>query len=170
MNVQEMYQRSNAADEIIPGLWLGNRAAAGDTNFAKQKNIRAVFNCTKDIPFNPEIPRQYRVPVDDSLQEPDISKLEAWSYEIAYKIASEYRRGRTEGSAILVHCAAGMQRSAASVAMYLIATQAMTTDEAIAFIQKKRPIAFRPGANFERSIRGFEAAFNREVRPGLAAN
>lgn len=169
MNVQEMYQRSNAADEIIPGLWLGNRAAAGDANFAKQKNIRAVFNCTKDIPFNPDIPRQYRVPVDDSLQEPDISNLEAWSYEIAYKIAHEYRKGREEGSAILVHCAAGMQRSAASVAMYLIATQNMTTDEAIAFIQSKRAIAFRPKANFEKSIRGFEAQFNREVRPALAA-
>lgn len=170
MNVQEMYQRSNEADEIIPGLWLGNRAAAGDVSFAKQKNIRAIFNCTKDIPFlNADIPRKYRVPVDDSLQKEDIDKLESWSYEIVYKIAQEYRRGQAEGSTVLVHCAAGMQRSAASVAMYLIATQNMTTDQAITYIQSKRPIAFRPGANFEKSIRAFEAGFNRDVRPALAA-
>jgi predicted protein tyrosine phosphatase len=171
MNVQEMYQRSNEADEIIPGLWLGNRAEAGNVDFAKQKNIRAVFNCTKDIPFfNADISRKYRVPVDDSLQKEDIDKLESWSYEIVYKIAQEYRRGQAEGSAVLVHCAAGMQRSAASVAMYLIATQNMTADQAITYIQSKRPIAFRPGVNFNRSIRAFEAAFNREVRPALAAS
>jgi protein-tyrosine phosphatase len=53
--------------------------------------------------------------------------------------------------------------------MYLIATQNMTTDEAIAFIQSKRAIAFIPKANFEKSIRGFEEMFNRDVRPVLAA-
>lgn len=169
MDIQTLYNRSNIADEIIPGLWLGNRVAAADQNFSKEKNIRAVFNCSKDIPFNPTIPRQYRVPVDDSRQEPDISNLEEWSFEIVYKISHEMRRAKADNSAVLVHCAAGMQRSAASVAMYLIATQNMTTDQAIAFIQAKRPIAFRPEANFEKSIRGFEAAFNRDVRPKLTS-
>jgi hypothetical protein len=51
----------------------------------------------------------------------------------------------------------------------LIATQQMTTDQAIAYIRSKRPIAFRPSANFEKSIRGFEASFDKEVRPKLAA-
>jgi hypothetical protein len=46
----------------------------------------------------------------------------------------------------------------------------MTADQAITYIQSKRPIAFRPGVNFDRSIRAFEAAFNREVRPALAAS
>jgi hypothetical protein len=161
------YQKANAADEIIPGLWLGNRRAAADAKFAEQKNIRAVFNCTKDIPFIPSIPRQYRVPVDDSREEPDINNMEKWSFEIVYKISHEMRKAAADGTAVHVHCAAGMQRSAAAVAMYLIATKNMTTDEAIAFIQKKRPIAFQPEPNFEKSIRGFEAAFNRDVRPHL---
>jgi hypothetical protein len=43
----------------------------------------------------------------------------------------------------------------------------MTTDEAMAFIQSKRDIAFTPRANFEKSIRGFERTFNTEVRPQL---
>ena len=107
------------------------------------------------------------MPVDDSRQEPDISNLEKWSFEVVYKISHEMRRAKAEGSAVLVHCAAGMQRSAASVAMYLIAVQNITTDQAISFIQSKRPIAFRPEANFEKSIRGFEATFNRDVRPKL---
>jgi protein-tyrosine phosphatase len=135
----------------------------------KEKRIRAVFNCTKDIPFDTSIPRQYRVPVDDSLQEPDIRNLELWSYEIVYKISHEMRRAQADGTAVLVHCAAGMQRSAASVAMYLVATQGFTTDQAVEYIKSKRSIAFHPAINFERSIRGFEASFNKEIRPKLKA-
>jgi hypothetical protein len=37
------------------------------------------------------------------------------------------------------------------------------------FIRSKREIAFIPEANFEKSIRGFEATFNRDVRPQLVA-
>jgi protein-tyrosine phosphatase len=152
----------NPADEIIPGLWLGNRQAALDPEFLRTNNIQAVFNCTKDIPFEDSVKRRYRVPVDDNLQPAEIRNLELWSYEIVYKIAAEKRQGP-----ILVHCAAGMQRSAASVAMYLIATQGLTTDQAITFIRSKRPIAFTPGPNFENAMRGFERSFERDIRPRL---
>jgi dual specificity phosphatase 12 len=158
---------SAAAHEILPGLWLGNRHAALDPAFLREKKILAVFNCSKDIPFEPTVKRCYRVPVDDNLREEEIRNMELFSYEIVYKIAYEYRRARTEGGAILVHCAAGMQRSAAAVAMYLIAAQNLTTDEAIRAIQWKRPIAFQPAANFEDAIRSFEKAYNREVRPNV---
>jgi protein-tyrosine phosphatase len=162
-----MNKQRNNADEVIPGLWLGNRQAALDDNFLREKSVRAVFNCTKDIPFSPTVKKQYRIPVDDNLQDDEIRNLELWSFELVYKIAHEYRVARTDGGGILVHCAAGMQRSAASVAMYLIASHNMKTDQAIGYIQSKRPIAFQPGPNFERAIRGFEAAFNKEVRPHL---
>jgi hypothetical protein len=162
--------QANPADEIIPGLWLGSRYAAQNPEYMKEKKIRAVFNCTKDIPFDSSIPRQYRVPVDDSLQEPDIRNLELWSYEIVYKISNEMRQAEAEGTSVLVHCAAGMQRSAASVAIYLIAIKGMKTDEAVAYIKSKRSIAFHPAINFEKSIRGFEASFEKEVRPKLTTS
>lgn len=161
-------QRANPADEVIPGLWLGSRYAALNPDYLREKRIQAVFNCTKDIPFDTSIKRQYRVPVDDNLEEAEIRNLELWSYEIVYKISYEMRRAQTEGSAVLVHCAAGMQRSAASIGMYLIATKGMTTDEVIEFLRSKRSIAFRPSANFEKSMRGFEASFNRDIRPQLS--
>jgi protein-tyrosine phosphatase len=164
MNIVE---RANPADEIIPGLWLGSRYAALNREYLAEKKIRTVFNCTKNIEFETSVPRRYRIPVDDNLQEAEIRNLELWSFEIVYKISSELRRAQADNTAVLVHCAAGMQRSAASVAMYLVAMKNMTTDEAMAFIQSKRDIAFTPRANFEKSIRGFERTFNAEVRPQL---
>jgi hypothetical protein len=165
----DIVRDANPADEVVPGLWLGSRYAALDPDYLSQKRITAVFNCTKDIPFEPVVRRQYRVPVDDNLQEAEIRNLELWSYEIVYKLMAEHHRASAEGTAVLVHCAAGMQRSAASVAMYLIATQGFTTDQAIAYIRSKRPIAFRPSANFEQSVRGFEASYLKDIRPHLTA-
>jgi dual specificity phosphatase 12 len=147
----------NNADEILPGLWLGNGKAAKDLKFLEEKHIQAIFNCTKDIPFAPIQANKYRVPVDDNLQSAELRNLELWSFEIVAKIAKE----RREGHAMLIHCAAGMQRSAAVVAMYLIATQQISKEEAIKFIRQKRSIAFMPMANFGPSISGFEHSLGK---------
>jgi hypothetical protein len=40
----------------------------------------------------------------------------------------------------------------------------MTTEKAIAYIQKKRPIAFTPEANFGASIQGFERSLQEKLR------
>ncbi len=156
--------RPNVADEILPGLWLGNRNAALDPTWLEAKGIKAVFNCTKDIPFRPEIQRKYRVPVDDNLEPEEIRNLELWAYEIVYKLTREVQTGQP----ILVHCAAGMQRSAASIALYLMATQNMTPDEAIAFIKARRPIAFHGGANFRPALESFYRTYQRDIAPQIA--
>jgi len=154
---------ANPADEILPGLWLGDRRAATSPEWLQEHSIKTVFNCTKDIPYVPSVQRKYRVPVDDNLQADEIRNLELWSFEVVMKMTREYKTGQP----MLVHCAAGMQRSAACVALFLIATKGMTVDEAIAFIQSKRPIAFRPSANFRKALDGFYKAFHTDVAPKL---
>ena len=109
------------AHEIIPRLWLGNFKASMNEEFIRKNNIQVVFNCTKNLAFSPIIPIKYRVPVDDNLEEEEIRNMELWSSEITFKIIAEYRKGYP----ILVHCMAGMQRSAAAVAFVLIAFQHM---------------------------------------------
>jgi len=155
---------SNPADEILPGLWLGDRRAATSPQWIGENGIKCVFNCTKDIPYVPTVQRKYRVPVDDNLQKEEIRNLELWSHEIAVKMTREYKTGQP----MLVHCAAGMQRSAACVGIFLIANKGLTVDEAIAFIQSKRSIAFRPSANFYKSMEGFYNSFHTVVLPKLS--
>jgi len=149
----------NAADEIIPGLWLGNRKASQNTDWLRQNNITAIFNATKDIPFAPGKRSMYRVPVDDNLEDDEIRNMEHWSWEIVFKVMKEYNAGNK----ILIHCAAGMQRSAAITAMVLIAKYRCTTDEAIKYIKSKRQIAFYGQANFYKSIKGFEKSFFKMI-------
>ena len=155
-------KHKNDADLIIPGLWLGNVKAAMNEQFLKENNIVCVFNCTKDQPFHSYTRRRYRVPVDDNLKHEELRNMELWSYETIYKLTKEHKQGN-----VLVHCYAGMQRSAAVVAMYLIANHRMKKDNVITFIKRIRPIAFWPFANFEKSIQGFQDSYERDILPKL---
>jgi len=151
------------AHEIVPGIWLGNRLAALNEKWLKEKNITVVFNATKEIPFSPIIKTQYRIPVDDNSQQEEIRNMTLWSHETVYKVLQEQNKGHK----ILIHCFAGMQRSAAIMAMYLIATKGMTWNQAIAFVQGIRPIAFTPAANFKDSIIAFDKSYHEEILPKL---
>ena len=107
------------AHEILPGLWLGNKYAALNNRWLKEQDITVVFNCTKDIPFSPIIKKQYRLPVDDNLKAEEIRNMTLWSHEAVYKVLAEYNKNQK----VLVHCLAGVQRSATIVGMFLIATK-----------------------------------------------
>ena len=146
-------------DEIIPGVWLGNRVAAADSVWLRDKGIQAVFNCTKDLPFHPEVPFQYRVPVDDNLAPAEINAMEAWAPEIAYKILREYKSGHP----ILIHCFAGRQRSAAACAFFLLVLSGKPLNQIVQFIQSKRNVAFFPRPNFAQSMRGFEEMVRTQI-------
>jgi hypothetical protein len=153
------------ANLVRPRLWLGNYDAARDERFLQANNITVIFNCTKNLEFLPlpSVQRRYRIPVDDNLRDEEIINMEKWSPEFVMILLQEYKAGNT----ILVHCAAGMQRSAAAVAMLLIVLEGLTPAEAIAAVQQKRIIAFMPSANFRRSIEGFNQYYRRRIIPYL---
>jgi rhodanese-related sulfurtransferase len=152
------FEDANPADEILPGIWLGSIKAATNPRWLSEHNIACVFNCTKDIALYPSIERKYRIPVDDNLKEEEIRNLELWSYEIVFKMLQEYKTGQP----ILVHCAAGMQRSAACMAMFLIVVKHMKPSDAVDYIRSKRPIAFRPAVNFKGAIDGFYNSYQKD--------
>ena len=152
------------ATEIIPGLWLGNVHDSMDENFIRKNNIKVVFNCTKNLPFSPIIPIKYRIPLDDNLEEAEIQNMALWSEEIVYKIIKEYRRHNS----VLVHCMAGIQRSAASVAMVLIILRKIHINEAINIIKGLRRIAFHPSVNFYKSIKYFDDKYHNEILPNIS--
>jgi predicted protein tyrosine phosphatase len=147
-----MNRSGNPVDEIIPGVWISRWEVAHDPAWLTKNKIQTVFNCSKDIPFHPSIENQYRIPVDDNLQPAEIKNMEKWAPEIAYKIMREYKAGNP----ILIHCHAGMQRSTAACAFFLMALTGEPLITVMRKIKKARPIAFEPGPNFIEALRGFE--------------
>ena len=62
---------------------------------------------------------------------------------------------REQENRVLVHCLAGMSRSATIVIAYLLATTAMTTTEATEFVRSKRSI-IRPNYGFINQLEQYE--------------
>ena len=143
---------SQPAHEILPRLWLGNKTASQDVAWLRENNIQHVFNATKNIPFAPGVAHAYRIPVDDNLQAEEIANMRRWAPEAVLKILRAYK----SGTGVLIHCHAGMQRSAALIAMFLVVSKDMTSNEAMAYIRSKRAVAFFPFANFSNAITDFE--------------
>lgn len=153
-----------SANEIIPNLFLGDITSSKNKEFFDSMNIGMVVNCSKTIPFLEG--RDFvkvRVPVDDNLQDVEINNLAKWGPSTIRKIWEEYSKGTT----ILVHCHAGMQRSAAVVAMFLMFYQRCNHREAMSRIKKRRPIVFEPGANFYRAIIHFENKLNEALKRAM---
>eukprot|EP00004_Rigifila_ramosa_P015716 TRINITY_DN3668_c0_g1_i1.p1 TRINITY_DN3668_c0_g1~~TRINITY_DN3668_c0_g1_i1.p1 ORF type:complete len:165 (+),score=29.29 TRINITY_DN3668_c0_g1_i1:2-496(+) len=63
-------------------------------------------------------------------------------------------RSQRAGGRILVHCAAGMSRSASVVLAYLIREKQMPYDDALQFLRQKRPVV-QPNVGFERQLRAW---------------
>ena len=149
------------ADEIIPGVWIGRWQPSQNESWLKKHGIKAVFNCTKQLPFHPSVPHQYRVPVDDNLRPAEINNMEAWAPEIAYKMLREFNAGHP----MLIHCHAGMQRSTAACSFFLMVLTGRPLIQVMHLIKHKRPIAFEPSANFAQAMRGFEELVRSQIRP-----
>lgn len=141
----------NNADQVIEGLWLGNKQASQDAQFLKTNDITVIVNCTKDLPFleNPEVPTiKYRVPIDDNLQQQEINNMVSWLAKLCPIIDKHHKQGHK----ILIHCYAGMQRSAIMMLSYLYQYHGMSANHAYYHIKHVRPIAFSPMVNFKSSF------------------
>jgi len=124
--------------EIIPHLYL--------SNYIDAKNVPFdffVINCTKDLPM---VNSKYgtRLAVNDDLR-PESIEIMRQNIPVITKYIDEHL---SQGHNVLVHCAAGQQRSAAVVAAYLIKYKGMTLDQAINYVKVKKPDAFLTGVNF----------------------
>lgn len=140
------------AKEILPGLWIGSEGDARSAAFFRKHDIKLVINATRNVPFadrGADV-RGYRVPVND---DPADNEIMARHLPIVVMVIDEALR---YGGGVLVHCRAGMQRSAAVVAAYVMYKMGMSADEALEFVNYRKNETFWPVATFEPALRAFE--------------
>lgn len=135
---------NSAYNEIMENLYLGSKQA-----LTFYENFQLIVNCTNEVGF----PHGYsgeciRIAVNDDPYE--CRKMIQSVLES--KVLEHIHRYRIDKKSVLVHCFAGMQRSCAVVALYLIKYYDFTPNQCIEFIRIKRPVAFFGGANFLRAL------------------
>ncbi len=148
------------AKQIIPGLWIGSAADAVNVRAAERRGIKLVVNCSKDIKQPPGWPTPVtRIPIDDAEDETEVI-LRHWP-----RVVKAIDAVLSKGGAVLVHCYAGLQRSAATVAAYLMWKYAYTAREAMRRVKLSKREAFTPKATFRQALELWQDILTSSPRP-----
>ncbi|XP_035235796.1 dual specificity protein phosphatase 4-like [Anguilla anguilla] len=135
--------------EILPFLFLGSAYHASRKDMLDAMGISALLNVSSNCPNHFEGLYQYKcIPVEDN-HKADIS---SWFAEaIEYIDSVRDSRGR-----VLVHCQAGISRSATICLAYLMKRKRVRLDEAFEFVRQRRSI-ISPNFSFMGQLLQFEA-------------
>jgi len=141
----------NNCDQILPNLYLGGIAAVADHGALVESGIRAVCCCCREL----EMPTSefcsqleyYRVDVEDISREP----IELFIAEATEFIHSWISREQP----VLVHCRAGVSRSASIVIAYLMTYQGYSLHDAFFLVRSHRSI-ITPNIGFMEKLGDYE--------------
>ncbi|XP_048360215.1 dual specificity protein phosphatase 4 [Sphaerodactylus townsendi] len=135
--------------EILPFLYLGSAHHAARRDMLDALGITALLNVSSDCPNHFEGHFQYKcIPVEDN-HKTDIS---SWFMEaIEYIDSVKACHGR-----VLVHCHAGISRSATICLAYLIMKKRVKLEEAFEFVKQRRSI-ISPNFSFMGQLLQFES-------------
>ncbi|KPP68706.1 dual specificity protein phosphatase 14-like [Scleropages formosus] len=134
--------------QITPSLFLSRGNVASNRSLLLSKGITCVVNATIELPnFNWPHVEYVKVPLADMPHSP----ISLYFDSVADKIHSV---GRKRG-AVLVHCAAGVSRSASLCLAYLMKYHRVSLAEAHAWVKARRPV-IRPNGGFWRQLIEYE--------------
>ena len=135
---------SDPMNYIIDNIYLGDRLAAADLENLKKNNITTVVNCAKEVASNYTDIRYIELSFEDYEGETIFPK-----FEVAYKFIKKHPENN-----ILVHCAAGVSRSASVVIYYLMKEYKWDFETCLNYTKERRPVvSLNPG--YEQQLTEF---------------
>ncbi|KAF5379079.1 hypothetical protein D9615_005973 [Tricholomella constricta] len=136
-------------DEVTQGLWIGDLASALDVEKLRAHGIYSILSAMRGRLTIKETFIRHQVLLDDT-EDADILRHLLPSVHF---IGAELDKGR----GVLVHCHAGISRSATVVAAYLMYSKNLDTGAALEMIRNVRP-NIEPNQGFLRQLEIFHQA------------
>ncbi|KAH8109517.1 hypothetical protein DFH11DRAFT_1626596 [Phellopilus nigrolimitatus] len=141
-------------DEVIPGLWIGSLLAATDAAALRAHNIHSVLSAMRGKLSIHETFTHFQIQLDDTTDADALAFFPQCISFVEHELAQE--RG------VLVHCQAGMSRSATIVAAYLMYAQQLDAQAALDMVVRARPCT-QPNDGFLAQLDVFyQAAYKVE--------
>ncbi|CAH1261533.1 dual specificity protein phosphatase 10-like [Branchiostoma lanceolatum] len=144
---------------VLPFMYLGNERDAADIRTLLRLNIGYILNVTSHIPLHHEGfcgIKYKRLPATDS-QHQNLLQY----FEEAFEFIDE---ARSSGRNLLIHCQAGVSRSATIAIGYIMKHTRMTMMDAYKFVKNKRTV-ISPNLNFMGQLVEYETALNIGLTP-----
>lgn len=134
---------------ILPHLYLGCQRDVLDQEVMRQNAIGFVLNASHTCPQPSFIADAHflRIPVNDSFCEKILPWLD--------RSLDFIEKAKASNSRVLVHCLAGISRSATIAIAYIMKRMDLSLDEAYRFVKEKRP-TISPNFNFLGQLLDFE--------------
>eukprot|EP00927_Polykrikos_kofoidii_P056391 TRINITY_DN50513_c0_g1_i1.p1 TRINITY_DN50513_c0_g1~~TRINITY_DN50513_c0_g1_i1.p1 ORF type:complete len:393 (-),score=62.27 TRINITY_DN50513_c0_g1_i1:65-1243(-) len=142
----------NNCDCIIPNLYLGGIISVADTNVLVNQGFRAVCCCTRELEYPTsnfcKDLEYFRVDVEDISREP---------IELYFPEATEFiHQWVSREQPVLVHCRAGVSRSASTVIAYLMDYHGYSLHDAFFLVRSHRSV-ITPNVGFMEKLGEYEA-------------
>ncbi|XP_069117824.1 dual specificity protein phosphatase 10-like [Argopecten irradians] len=141
------------ATQILPFLYLGNERDAANYKKLTDLDITYVLNTTSTVPkhFEDQGITYKRIPASDS----GAQNLQQYFQE-AIQFIEEARQKKAR---VLVHCHAGVSRSATITIAYLLTRSSLSLMDAYRFVKGRRSI-ISPNFNFMGQLMEYEQSLN----------
>eukprot|EP00794_Sanderia_malayensis_P005133 gene5133-5781_t len=137
---------------LLPHLFIGSEQHAGNKEVLQRLGITAILNVSKNCRNNFEDEFTYKnIPVNDEFSE-DISKYFT-------ETSTFIEQTKDQNGKVLVHCRAGVSRSATICLAYLISRYKFTLDDAYEFIKTKKSL-ISPNFGFLGQLLSLESQTN----------
>ncbi|KIJ36307.1 hypothetical protein M422DRAFT_212249 [Sphaerobolus stellatus SS14] len=145
----------NQMDMVIENLWIGTHIAALNAELLQKHGIKSILTVMRgklaiSKPFS-----RHQILLDDTDDADALAHFPACNQWID----AEIKKGR----GVLVHCQAGMSRSATIVAAYLMHKQRIDVQTAVEMIRKVRP-SIQPNPGFMAQLEVFYSAHYQLTR------
>ncbi|XP_029108178.1 dual specificity protein phosphatase 8 isoform X2 [Scleropages formosus] len=134
---------------ILPHLYLGSQKDVLNKDLMAQNGITYVLNASNTCPKPDFICDSHfmRIPVNDNYCE----KLLPW----LDKTNDFIDKAKVSNCRVIVHCLAGISRSATIAIAYIMKTMGLSSDDAYRFVKDRRP-SISPNFNFLGQLLEFE--------------
>ncbi|XP_062404098.1 dual specificity protein phosphatase 8 isoform X2 [Sardina pilchardus] len=134
---------------ILPHLYLGSQKDVLNKELMAQHGITYVLNASNTCPKPEFILESHfmRIPVNDNYCE----KLLPW----LDKTNAFIDKAKVSNCRVIVHCLAGISRSATIAIAYIMKTMGLSSDDAYRFVKDRRP-SISPNFNFLGQLLEFE--------------
>mmetsp|Transcript_63621 Transcript_63621/g.125884 ORF Transcript_63621/g.125884 Transcript_63621/m.125884 type:complete len:334 (+) Transcript_63621:95-1096(+) len=154
----------NDCAQIIPNLYLGGVDAVTDSQHVSSQGIKAICCCLREMEYPScefcQDVEYYRVDVEDMGREP---------IELYFPVATEFIHSWiSREQPVIVHCRAGVSRSASVVIAYLMIYQGYSLHEAFFVVRSHRSVA-TPNIGFMEKLCEFEEE-HRFCSPSIDIN
>jgi protein-tyrosine phosphatase len=147
-------------DCILENLFISNASIASNYSQLKLKCITHVLIVAKCIA--PPFPKDFTYKVIPAYDLPSF-KLSTY-FEECISFIDE---GRKAGK-VLVHCAAGVSRSATIIICYVMKHMGKSSSEAICFVKSKHKASY-PNLGFIRQLKAFEVDLKKKQKAKIKA-